>query len=290
MLFSPLCRASRPQVLRLASLSAASAALSAVLGCGGNVAVPGGGSPVAPPDPNYVLLTGNWKFEATPTAGASPFSSFSGFIFEEADDPGTNDVITSAFQAVPTSGCYVAAISIPLKGTAQGLKVSERSFSVNGQFLSLTATRADKTASTLSGTYSIAGGCAGGASGTVTGVKYSPLTGTYAGPIENTSPAKTVSLKLTQFVQGTGDGIFLISGSATLGGFACFTAGTMTSSDGFVTGSTAVLNFTANDGQNTPIQLTGSFDPAASSLTLSSINVPSGSCSGSYGTATLTRQ
>ncbi len=277
-------------VCRLGSAFAALAVLSAVIGCGGNVAVPGGSPAPAPPDPNYVLLTGNWQFQATPTAGASPFASFSGFIYEEADDPGTNDVVTSAFQVVPSSGCYVAAVSLPLKGTAQGLKLSERSFSVNGQFLTLTASRTDKTANTLTGTYSVAGGCANGASGTVTGVKYTPLTGTYAGPVDNTSPAKTIALKLTQFTQGTGDGIFLISGSATLGGFACFTAGAMASTEGLVTGSTAVLNFTANDGQNTPIQLTGTFDPAASSLTLSSINVPSGSCSGSYGTATLAKQ
>ena len=264
--------------------------LCAPLGCGGNVAVPGGSPTPAPPDPNYVLLTGNWQFQATSTAGTSPFASFSGFIYEEGDDPGTNDVVTSAFQVVPSSGCYDAAVSVPLKGTAQGLNLSERSFSVNGQFLTLTATRPNKTSGTLTGTYTVAGGCANGAAGTVTGTKYAALTGTYAGSIDGASPAKTLSLKLSQFTQGTGDGIFLISGSATLSGFACFTAASLSSIDGAVTGSSAILNFTANDGLKTPIQLAGTFDPTAKTLTLSSITIPSGSCSGSYGTASLVAQ
>ncbi len=279
-------RASAPA----AALLGAATLLATTVGCGGNVAVPGGSPVAAPPDPGYVLLTGNWQFQATPSTGVSPFASFSGFVYEEADDPGTNDVITSAFQVVPSSGCYVAAVSVPLKGTAESLKIAERSFSVNGQFLSLTATRADKTSGMLSGTYSVAGGCANGATGTITGVKYAPLTGSYTGSIDGTSPAKTIALKLSQFTQGTGDGIFLISGSATLGGFACFTGGTLASADGAITGSSAILNFTANDGQKTPLQLAGTFDPAAKTLTLSSINVPSGSCSGSYGTATLAVQ
>ena len=290
MFFSPRQLRTASGITRLGPLTLSFAMISALLGCGGNVAVPGGAPAPAPPDPDYVLLTGNWQFQATPTAGTSPFGSFSGFIYKEADDPGTNDVVTSAFQVVPSSGCYDAAISVPLKGTAQGLKLSERSFSVNGQFLTLNATRPDKTSGTLTGTYTVSGGCANGAAGSITGTKYAALTGTYAGSIDGASPAKTLSLKLSQFTQGTGDGIFLISGSATLSGFACFTSASLASTDGAVTGSSAILNFTANDGLKTPIQLAGTFDPAAKTLTLSSITVPTGSCSGSYGTATLPLQ
>ena len=290
MSFSPRFSQAVPAPARFTLVSLSLAILCTVVGCGGNVAVPGGSPTPAPPDPNYVLLSGNWQFQTTSTAGTSPFSSFSGFIYEQADDPGTNDVVTSAFQVVPASGCYDSAVSVPLKGTAQGLNLSERSFSVNGQFLTLTATRPNKTSGTLTGTYTVSGGCANGAAGTVTGTKYAALTGTYAGSIDGATPAKTLSLKRSQFTQGTGDGIFLISGSATLGGFACFTGASLSSTDGAVTGSSAVLNFTSNDGTKTPIQLSGSFDPLAKTLTLASINIPSGSCSGSYGTATLTAQ
>ena len=290
MSFSPRFSQAVPKLARSGLLVLSLTILCTLLGCGGNVAIPGGSPTPAPPDPNYVLLTGNWQFQTTSTAGTSPFASFSGFIYEEGDDPGTNDVVTSAFQVAPSSGCYDAAVSVPLKGSAEGLKLSERSFSVNGQFLTLTATRPDKTSGTLTGTYTVAGGCANGAAGTITGTKYAALSGTYAGSVDGATPAKTLSLKLSQFTQGTGDGIFLISGSATLGGFACFTGASLASTDGAVTGSSAVLNFTANDGIKTPIQLAGTFDPLAKTLTLSSINVPSGSCSGSYGTATLTAQ
>jgi hypothetical protein len=47
------------------------------------------------------------------------------------------------------------------------------------------------------------------------------------------------------------------------------------------------MEFTTNDGE---VLMTGTIDAAASTLTLSSIQISGGSCSGTLGSATLLRQ
>ena len=278
-------RSSRRGALPVVALLGMVAGLA---GCGGTVAVPGGGGGGTKPVGPYYNLTGNWVVQATPTGGATPFTLLSGFINELGENPGVYDTATAAFQATP-SACYLAAQTIPMSGNVQNLKLSLRSFSVNGQYLTIAATK-DATATHLTGTYSVGGGCASGAAGTIAGTEYAALTGTYAGTIDGTSPAKTISIKLTQYQQGTGNGDFFVSGPGTFNGFTCFTTGNLVSTNGSVLGSAANFAFDTNDGSGAQLVLAGSFDPTATTLTLSSINVASGSCSGSYGTATLTRQ
>jgi hypothetical protein len=243
---------------------------------------------------NYIYLTGNWQFQTTTTTAPVPFTSLAGFINEQGDKPGVNDLTTAALQAQP-SGCYLGAPVLPLgspvipmQGATQGTALGLRSFSVNGQFLTLNATK-DATATHLNGTWVVNGGCANGAAGTITGTQYAPLSGTFSGAISGSTPAKTLQLSLSQFATGTGDGVFPVTGTATMTGFACFTTGTLASTDGSVIGSSAALTFSTNDMSGpVTMALTGSFDPTAKTLTLTSVQVNGGSCSGSYGGATLT--
>ena len=142
----------------------------------------------------------------------------------------------------------------------------------------------------LTGSYKDSGGCIGGSNGTVTGTRYAPLTGTYAGSIGTSTPAPTVSVTSTQGGQGTGSGTTQLTGNATFTGFTCFTKGSVSTPDSYVLGSQVVITLGTNDPTGAQAILTGTFDSGATTITLTSVNVTGGSCSGNYGTATLASQ
>jgi hypothetical protein len=267
------------------------AALAGLAGCSGNSGGGGGskgGTGGGGSSAGYIYLSGNWEIQATPTSATTPFTALAGFINEQGQNPGVDDLTTAALQVQP-SGCYVNATTIPLQGSTQGVDLSLLSFPVNSQFLTIKAKK-DATATHLTGSYSISGGCADGATGTLTGTEYADLTGTYAGTVTGSNPAKTMQLDLTQFTQGTGDGVFLEQGSANFTGFACFTKGQLASQNGAVLGSAVSLTFTTNDTGGAQVVMTGTMDSAAQTLTLTSINVNGGTCPGAQGAATLTKQ
>jgi hypothetical protein len=215
------------------------------------------------------------------------FQSLSGFIYEEAGTAGTQQFTTSAFQIQDPTSCFFGSQTIPSKGYSTGAVLSLRSFSINGQFMAVNA-NINPDGSQFNGTYVIDGGCANTATGTFIGTLYAPLTGTYSGPIDGTS--KTLQLSITQYIQGNGDGIFLVTGSASFNGFPCFMTGTLLDTGGAVSGNTAHLAFNTPDPTGAQMVLDGTFDTTADTLSLTSITVTSGSCEGSYGTATLKQQ
>jgi hypothetical protein len=167
-------------------------------------------------------------------------------------------------------------------------QVNLTSFSADGQTLTISATR-NTAGNELTGTYTITGtGCATGDAGTIAGTLYEPLTGTYQGAVTGSTPTQYMQFALTQATQGDGNGLSFLSGFAALQGFSCFTGATLSSTASYVLGSAVTLSLTANDPSLTPIVATGTFDAAADTITLSSINVTSGDCSGSLGPTTLT--
>ncbi len=257
-------------------------------GCKVPVGGSGGSGTPAPPDPNHIFSTGNWQIQATPTTGAAPFTTLAGFINESGTDPGVNDLTTAAFQAQSTT-CYVSTPTVPLEGAILGYQLGLRSFNVDGQIVTISAAE-DATVSHFTGTYSVAGGCADGATGVLDGVKYSSLTGNYKGTLGDAASAKTMQLSLSQFQQGTGDGTFLVSGAGTIVGVPCFTQATLASSDGGVVGSTVRLSFVTNDPTGARLILTGSITPDAKTLTLATATVTGGSCAESLGGSVLTVQ
>lgn len=263
--------------------------LAGLVGC--STAGYNNGGPSGPPPTTNPNLTGNWQVAVTPTSGGPLFQSLSGFIFEQAGAIGSQQFTTSAFKIQGPTACYYGSATIPSQGysTGGGGVLEQRSFSVNGQFMVVNAT-IDPSGATFNGSYVINGGCANSAAGTLIGTSYKSLTGTYSGPVDGTNSAKTISVAVTQYVQGNGDGIFLVTGSGNFTGFPCFSTGTLPDTQGAVSGSFANLAFNTTDPTKAQLVLDGTFNVAADTLTLSSINVTSGSCSGSYGTATLKKQ
>lgn len=238
-------------------------------------------------NPTYHSLTGNWVLQITPTAGGSQFTQLAGFINEATSASGGKYSTTAAFQDQPSSSCYTGADFIPLYGNVTGTAtLFLYSFDVEGQFVTINAT-GDATLTHMTGTYSIGGGCADGASGTLTGTRYAVLKGTYSGALTGNS-GESVQLTVAQNTAGTGRGNFFVSGSAVFQGFSCFTSGTMAASAGSIVGNAVQLAFTANDGST--VTFSGTIDPTASTMTITSTQVQGGSCAGSLGGATLTLQ
>jgi hypothetical protein len=235
---------------------------------------------------NAVDVTGNWQIKFTPNNSPAPISSMAGYLLVSGQ--GTNQFTTAALQA-QTSGCFGDATTVPMYGETSGVDVNLASFSIEGQTLSINV-QANADGNQFSGNYSIANGCAGGADGTVAGTEYASLTGNFTGSVTGSSPAVAISLSLSQDTEGTGLGTFPLSGSATFGGISCFSQGTLDSVNSYVIGDSITVELTTNGSPGAQVKMTGTIDPAASTITLSSIQITGGSCSGTMGPATLLRQ
>ena len=244
----------------------------------------GGGGVIVDP---YANITGNWQIDATPSGAATPFTALSGNLYEINVNAVAHQ--TTAALLVQSTGCFADAGTVPLKGNVEQPKLSLTSFNVNGQILTLSATK-DKAGKTFSGTYSIKGGCADGNTGTITGTKYSDLTGTFGGALAGDS-TKTVKLSLAQAALGTSGGTSLLTGSGTFTGFPCLTQERVEIGDSsHVSGSSVSLLLTAPGSSSTQVILLGTFLPDASSIDLASIQISGGSCAGTYGSLTLAKQ
>ena len=225
---------------------------------------------------------------ATPTSGTAPFVLLSGYFSESAHTAGQSDYLTLSVK-VQSNTCFSDSPNLQFEGTADETGLGISSFPVNDQVLSVSATK-DSTATHLSGSYRVTGGCADGETGTINGTKYSGLTGLYAGPVTGVAGGGNIQIAVTQDPKGTADGLFFVTGKATFQGFPCFTAGTLSVPYGEVSGSSESLAFQTNETGGSQVILNGTFNAAASALSLTSINVLGGNCSGSFGAAQLTLQ
>ena len=240
--------------------------------------------------PGSDTVTGNWQITATTTTGTAPFTALSGSVLENGAPGGAQIPLFAILQAVNPDSCFQGATTLPLEGNITGSSFSLVSLSDSGQFLNLSGTGAS-TNNSLTGSFLINDGCANGVQGTISGTKISPLTGAYSGPwtVGTSAAGSTLSLTLTQdsFADGFGD--FHVQGTATFsGGPACFTAGTVQSTQSTISGEQVQLTITTNETTPSTVTMSGTVNPAANLLTLTSIQVLSGSCQGSAGTASLT--
>ena len=238
-------------------------------------------------NPANTSATGNWQISTTTTSGTRPFTALSGSILQ-GDAPTTGAAsLFWILQAVNPDSCFQGAATVPLEGTLTGSSFSLVSLSDSGQYLNVTGTKAS-SGQALTGSFYINDGCANGVKGDLTGTKIAPLTGSYTGPWTVTSSGSTLSLTLSQDSFDDGYGYFHLQGSATFTGISCFNAGTVQNTESTISGQQVQLTITTNETNPSTVVLSGTLDPAAHVLTLTSIQVASGSCAGSAGTATLT--
>lgn len=220
---------------------------------------------------------------AVSQAGTVPFTSFAGFIYENTTSTATGNPLTSVFQVAPGT-CYLGAGTLPIAGSVDKSILTAESFPVNGQSLHVSATE-NGTGTELTGSYQVSGGCAGGDTGTLTGEKYDPLAGVYSGTIGIDQPAPVASLALMQAQLGDGRGYSDITGTATFTNIPCFASAALTAPNSYVVGKTVELTFTASDGET--VTMAGTFNQAATALSIAHTDITGGACSGSLGGGTF---
>jgi hypothetical protein len=259
-----------------------------ILGCGNqtNDSSSSGtsGTPVNP------TATGNWQIALTATSGAEPFPSLSGYIKDDESDTAAPSPFTTAeMTSTASSGCFIGRNSIFLFGNIAGAQLPLHSSSTNGQVLSVNATL-DSSSSTMTGTYAIAGGCADGAAGSVSGFRINTISGTYSGEIDGPTVSQTLQLVVQQNAYGNGNGYFELTGNAVITGISCFGTGTLVPYTSLITGNAIQLTASTTDPSGAQLLIQGSVDAAADAISISNIQVTSGACAGSYGVATLNLQ
>ena len=253
-----------------------SACLVAMFGC---ATTPSGTTSAVTTTNTKGNITGNWQGTLTPAAGTPQLNTLSGAI-NQYGASGTAGQFTSGVFHIGAD-CFVASPIVPTEGEVNATAVTLDSYGVNQQFFHLQA-QSSADASTFQGTYTVDGGCADGAHGSIAAVRYSALSGTYQ--------SAATMLTVNQDAAATGSGTFLLSGTAKFTGNSCFTAATATEQAvNYVQGSTVHLTLQTNDTAGATYTLTGTANPAADTISDAQYLISGGKCDGQQGSLTFTR-
>lgn len=261
--------------LRLVALATLCAALSA---CGG-----GGSSNGSSQSTTSAPVTGNWQISVNSTA----FPGTPGVLVGNLTSSGT--AVSGVFH-ISGSSCYDFSTDVPMSGSINGSAVTLTSAPVSSQVISTTLT-ASPDGSSISGKYSIAGGCATGDQGTVSGVRVPSFSGTWTGTFTSSSgQAISASATLTQGTAGA-DGLIPITGSVQFTNSSCFSSGNLTSTvaiGGFMAGS---ITTAEGGGAQGNLDVNGQLNDPATGRTLAlDYQDTVGVCAGDSGSGTLTKQ
>lgn len=286
----------RPNIIRVSALFAS---LVLFVGCANkdccqdNQSGGGGTQPTTPPD-----LTGNWYITVT-----SSVDSSTAYLVGSVVDT-QQQVAASLWQAsgADNQSCtagYLWIFSGMQSGTNISLSTTAADSSGNGATITA-VTSSTSDGSSLSGTYSISGGCSNGDRGTLIGVRVPSLTGSWTGTIDGNN-AETVSASITQAssagppivnygVTVNGDtfaltGTWQFTGNQCLGEFSGTTPASLSSSlQGNEVGVTLLSN-----GNELAIGGLVSDPSTADNMSLS-YSIHSGdACNGQVGTLVLSR-
>ena len=223
-------------------------------------------------------LAGNWSF--------APASS--SVVLNLGFTQGSYETV-SAVGRLDGSSCVSADTDILLTGSVDG---NNNATLISSPFGGTTLTIKGAVAANGKGmagaTWTFAGGdCASLGTANVTATNYSTIGGTYLGTFMDAGGNPIgVSAFLQQTTQPDQDGQFSISGSATFPANGCFTEQpTVTSS--LVTGSSLSMTYT-DPGSGAVLTATGSFNSAATVLTITNWSITGGTCNGDAGTGSLT--
>ena len=269
--------------LRLALISLCSGLLS---GCS---------SPVVTVSPTaYAKIDGNWQFSSNSPAAALLPSLAGNLTSNGATLSGVLHPLALAAGA-SNSLCAKSSEAFPVTGNIDGAgNATLVSTGFSGGALSLKGTVApgpQAQQTLLNATYSISGGPCAMSESPVAAAEYMPISGTYTGTIQSVSGASAVvTTTFTQSSAPDANGTFHLQGAATFGSAqSCLTQPVV--SDSTVTGSMLTATYTqAQNGSNSSIAVAGTFNPSATTLTLTSYAIRGGPCDGDTGSGILTLQ
>jgi hypothetical protein len=226
-------------------------------------------------------LSGNWAFAPGTNSTVSLNVGFTQGAYETV----------SAIARLNGVSCVSASTNILLTGSVSGAnQMTLVSSPFNGTTLTLKGDVAANGKGMANASWSFAGGnCAVLGTADVTATNYSEVAGTYSGNfIDNSGNPIAVSALLQQTTQPDGNGQFSLSGSATFPSNSCFVQQpTVTTSA--VTGSSLSMTYT-DSASGAALTALGTFNSAATQLTITNWTIAGGSCDGDAGTGSLTEQ
>lgn len=254
-------------------LAAAGAVLVLATGCGGIQNNPTLAA--------TTVLSGNWAFTPANNSSVALNLGFTQGAYETVSaiarlngvsciSPTTNLLLTGSV----TAANQMTLVSSPFGGTT----------------LTLTGIVTPDGKAIGNAAWTFAGGnCGSIGTADLTATNYSEISGNYSGNFLDASGNQLpVSAFLEQTTQPDSNGQFSLSGTATFPTNTCFVEQpTMTSS--VVTGSSLSMTYT-DPGSGAVLTATGTFNPAATQLTISNWTIAGGACDGDSGTGSLTEQ
>ena len=225
-------------------------------------------------------ISGNWSFTAPASQSApAPLTLNAGFT------EGTDQTV-NAVAHLSGAQCVSAATGIVLTGsvrTNNQLVLTSKPFAGTTLLLKGQMAAGGKAISDASWSFS-AGSCAALGATAVKATDYSEINGTYSGTfVDSDNNQLAISATLTQTTQPDENGQYHLSGSASFPGNPCFTQPIVT--DSLVTGSSVSTTYSQEGASITAV---GTFNSAATELTVTNWMVTGGLCDGDTGTGLLT--
>lgn len=206
-------------------------------GGGGSSGTPGNPAPVAD-------MNGNWELMATSTSFVDQKTIIGGHI----DHTGTTVFGAIVPQSLTgATACFDGYGTVAVSGTVNrdGSSLSMTTQPLTGQVLTITG-KASQDFKTVTGTYSIKGGCADGDRGDLSAWKVPPVTGTWKGTLTYPEPG-TLTLNLTQRDEHK-EGVTTVSGTATISGWSCWDPGVTTLNFGGILASNMLVEAYQSSG------------------------------------------
>jgi hypothetical protein len=271
---------------RFAAVIACIAFAAAIAGCGGNSNVHSIPAPAS--------ITGNWGLTANLTSGGTVpidvyLTSNAGSVSGIAYGPAATDNVCVA------NGCCGSPLGffsgVALTGTVDAsgnLKLGTPSTASNPAF-AMTGTVSGSTLS--NGSFTLSGTC--NTQGTIAGIEYPPLDGTYIGTLTSqvTGQSFTMSITLSQSSAPNASGYLNLYETATVTGYPCIPSGTAMP---VIVSSTYLGNyfsFPLSLSSGGLLDQVGTLSTNGKTLGMDYSFPESGSsCSDDYGSGTLTLQ
>ncbi len=280
--FPRLVRQSVPSLL--AGLLPALLTSGCILGCGSASSSSGS---------SFAVVSGNWAI--TPQlsgentgqpGGAVALPTASGSLSRAV-----NGAISGTLRLSPAPACLGSSGYLAVSGTTDALgRLQLTSQAVNGATWRVAGQVSSDGKTLTAATMTVSGGGCSTVAAGATGTMYTPISGTYSGNFsDSTGATVAVSTTLTQTSAPDPNGQFHLSGSATFPANSCFTSPAVT--DSLVTGSTLSAVYSQQQGSVTStVTASGTFNPDATTLTISAYSIAGGDCDGDHGVGLLTKQ
>ncbi|MGB8029368.1 MAG: hypothetical protein WCF30_06850 [Terracidiphilus sp.] len=235
--------------------------LGGLAGCGGKAPISPPSSPGTPAN-----ITGNWVLTVNPTAGGTApiavyLTSNAGSVSGLAVGPAATDLL------MYPDGCVGSPIgmfsNVALSGTVSGSSLSNGSFAISGDCTT---------------------------QGSMTGVEYPAVNGTYSGTVTSQATGQSfqVTATLDQSSTPNSAGLLALTGTATVSGYSCVPSSATAISASFV-GNDFFVDL--SDSSSGILGWGGSLSPDGKTLGINyGFSPASSSCNEDFGAGTLTLQ